>query len=178
MGKEKVKKTIFEKILSIFAWCVFVIAILTALLAVWASFSSDKNGKEIFGVKFLIVASDSMSKSPISENEEIFFDAGDVVIIKTTKDNTSFKVGDVITFISYNPDSYGKTLTHKIREINYSKSGKLIGYTTYGINTGESDRVLVSPDTIIGQYSGKIPKLGTMFSYLKTPAGYYLSILK
>lgn len=177
MKNSEAKKSVIEKTLSIIAWFIFIIALLTALLSIFASFSSEKNGKEIFGVKFLIVASDSMSKSPISENEQVFFDAGDVIIIKTTKDNTNFKVGDVITFVSYNPDSYGKTLTHKIKEVNYSSSGKLIGYTTYGINTGKNDKVSVSPDTIIGVYSGKIPKLGNILAYLKTPAGYYLSIL-
>jgi len=177
MVKSNVNKSVFEKILAIFAWLFFVIAIITALLSVFSSLSSEKNGKEVFGVKFLIVASDSMSKSALSKNETIYFDAGDLIIVKTTKDNTKFKVGDVITFVSYNPDSYGKTLTHKIREVNYSTSGKLIGYTTYGINTGVSDKALVSPNSIIGKYFGKIPKLGNLFSYLKTPAGYYLSIL-
>ena len=177
MAKDRTKKTTFEKTLSVFAWFFFSIAIITALLSVFSSLSSEKNGKEIFGYKMLIVASDSMSKSALSQNESVHFDAGDLIIAKTTKDNTKFKVGDVITFVSYNPDSYGKTLTHKIREVNYTAAGKLIGYTTYGINTGVSDKALVSPDSIIGEYSGKIPKLGHVFAYLKTPAGYYLSIL-
>ena len=177
MAKDRIKKTTFEKTLSVFAWFFFSIAIITALLSVFSSLSSEKNGKEIFGYKMLIVASDSMSKSALSQNESVHFDAGDLIIVKTTKDNTKFKVGDVITFVSYNPDSYGKTLTHKIREVNYTAAGKLIGYTTYGINTGVSDKALVSPDSIIGEYSGKIPKLGNVFAYLKTPAGYYLSIL-
>lgn len=171
------KKNIIEKTLNIFAWFIFAIAIVTAILSVFSSFSGEKNGKDIFGVKFLIVASDSMSKSPLSKNEPIFFDAGDIVIIKSAVKNQEYKAGDVISFLSRNPDSYGKTLTHKIREVNYSSSGQLISYTTYGINTGVNDRDVVSPDTIIGEYVGKIPKFGTLFSYLKTPLGYYLSIL-
>ncbi len=179
MGNKK-NKTIFERILGIFAWFVFSLALITAVLSVFATLSSEKNGKEIFGVKFLIVASDSMSKSSISSannDESVFFDAGDIVIIKTAKDGATYKVGDVISFVSRNPDSYGKTLTHKIRAVNYASSGNVISYTTYGINTGVNDRAVVSPDTIIGSYSGKIPKVGNIFSYLKTPAGYYLSIL-
>ncbi len=180
MVKSNVNKSVFEKVLAIFAWLFFVIAIITALLSVFSSLSSEKNGKEIFGVKFLIVASDSMSKSAISnanKDESVFFDAGDIVIIKTAKDGTEYKVGDVISFVSRNPDSYGKTLTHKIRTVNYAPNGNVISYTTYGINTGVNDRAVVSPDTIIGSYSGKIPKVGNILSYLKTPAGYYLSIL-
>lgn len=66
------KKTIFDKILSVFAWLSFLLAIMLSILTILSSFSGEKNGKEIFGVKFLIVASDSMSKSAISENEKIF----------------------------------------------------------------------------------------------------------
>ena len=173
MTKKSLNKNVFEKALTIFAWISFLFATIIAVFSIFASISSEKNGKEIFGYKMLIVASDSMSKSPLSENEKVFFDAGDLIIVKTTKDNTKFKVGDVITFVSYNPDSYGKTLTHKIREVNYTGAGKLIGYTTYGINTGVSDKALVSPDSIIGEYSGKIPNLGNVFAYLKTPNGCY-----
>lgn len=177
MKGNKAKKRISEKILSIFAWFAFAIAILTAMLSIFSSFSGEKNGKELFGVKFLIVASDSMSRSTISEDEPIYFDAGDLVIIRTTSDGTEYKEGDVISFLSRNPDSYGKTLTHKIRQVNYSPSGQLISYTTYGICTGVNDRAVVSPDTILGSYAGKIPKVGNLLSYLKTPLGYYLSIL-
>ena len=179
MGTKK-NKTIFEKILSIFAWFVFFIALFTAILSIFATFSGEKNGKEMFGYKVLIVNTDSMSKSPTSSannDESIFFNAGDIIIIKTTKDGTGYKVGDVISFISYNPESFGLTLTHKIKAVHYSQSGKLIGYTTYGINTGVSDSTVVSPEMIIGSYVTKVPNLGNIFAYLKTPAGYYLSIL-
>ncbi len=173
----KTQKRTNEKILNVFAWLIFVISFLTAILSVFASFSGEKDGKEIFGHKFLIVASDSMSKSVISQDEKIHFDAGDLVIIKIATNETVYKEGDVISFFSRNPDSYGKTLTHKIRKVNYSPSGQIVSYTTYGINTGVDDRTVVSPDVIIGVYSGKIANVGTLLAYLKTPLGYYLSIL-
>ena len=172
-----IKKQIYEKILSVFAWFTFILAILSALFTIFSAFSDEQNGKQIFKRKFLIVASDSMSKSAQSEDEEIFFNSGDIVIIKTEIDNLSLKEGDVIAFFSYNVDSYGKTLTHKIRSVKINKVGALIGYETYGINTGVSDEVLVEPEAIIGQYSGKIKGLGNIFSFLKTPQGYYLSVL-
>ena len=175
--KNKESKRVYEKILSVFAWFVFALAIITSILSITASLSGQNNGEKVFGYKILIVASDSMSKSNISENEDIYFDSGDLIIIKTTENGAEFKEGEVISFISRNPESYGKTLTHKIRQVNYSASGKLLSYTTYGINTGVSDSVVVSPDMVIGSYVAKIPSLGTVFSYLKTPAGYYLSIL-
>ena len=177
MTKNNVRKSVLEKVLAVFAWVSFVIAIITILFSVFSSFSSEKNGKEIFGVKFLIVARDSMSLSTVSEGESELFNAGDLIILKTTTDNSNFKVGDIIAFVSYNPDSYGQTLTRKICEVNYSISGQLIGYTTYDINSGVSGEELVAPSSIIGQYSGKIAKLGNFFADLKTPTGNYLSIL-
>ncbi len=178
--ESKKSKRVFDITLSVFAWLVFFIAVIMATLTIFSSFSSEKNGKQIFGVKILIVASDSMSKSSVSNknnDENVFFNAGDLIIINVDNKGTIYKEGDVISFISLSPESYGKTLTHKIKKVNYSTSGNLLGYTTYGINTGKNDSAVVSPDMIIGSYKGKIPKLGNLFAYLKTPAGYYLSII-
>ena len=177
MKKNKEKKSVFDTIINIFAWLSFALAILMALTAIFATFSDEQNGKEMLGTKMLIVASDSMSKSPLSEDEEIFFETGDIILIKTVEEGQEFKEGDVITFISYDKDSYGKTITHKIREVKFNAQGKLIGYVTYGINTGVNDKTLVQPDSIIGYYAGKIPNLGNIFAFLKTPRGYFMSIL-
>ena len=173
----KQKKLIFEKIIGAFAWLSLFLAIVFATIALFASFSGEQNGKEIFGYKVLIVASDSMSKSPISDKEDIFFDAGDVIVIKIIDNPNVLKVGDVITFLSYNPGSMGKTLSHKIREIRYSDNGEIEGIVTYGINKGVNDIVEVKPEHLIGKYVFKIPKMGHLFSFLRTPRGFYLSIL-
>ncbi len=177
MKKNKRRKQVYEKILSIFAWLAFVLSLIMAILTIFSSFSDETNGKEIFKRKFLIVQSDSMSRSTISENEKIFFNTGDIVVIKTNFNTSDFKEGDVISFFSYNQDSYGKTLTHKIRSVKRNANGVLIGYETYGINTGISDGALVVEEAIIGQYVGKIKGIGNIFSFLKTPQGYYLSVL-
>ena len=177
MIENKKEKNVFNRIISIFAWLSLIFAIFMSTICIFATFSSEQNGKEIFGVKMLIVASDSMSKSPLSENEEVFFNSGDIVIIKKVEETRALKIGDVISFVSYNPDSYGKTLTHKIKSIKYNANNVVIGYETYGINTGVSDKAIVTPNTILGVYVNKIPNLGRIFAYLKTPSGYYLSIL-
>jgi len=177
LKKNHSKSILFENILGIFAWFVFFLALFLAVFTVFASLSGEKNGKEIFGHKLLIVASDSMSKSHISEHEKIFFNAGDLIVIKTMDSSTVLSVGDVITFYSHNPESYGKTVTHKIREVKYSQTGEVIGYVTYGINTGVNDVVVVTPENVIGKYVFKVPNVGHVFSFLKSPRGYYLSIL-
>ncbi len=170
-------RNVFEKILNGFAWVAFFVAIIVSAVTVFSTFSDEKNGKEIFGVKFLIVASDSMSKSEISQDEPIFFNAGDIVIIKTGADTTKLQEGQVISFYSYNQDSFGETLTHKITGVQYTPNGRLIGYTTCGINKGETDQAIVSPDSIIGVYTGKVQYLGYVFSFLKTPRGFAMSVI-
>jgi len=173
----KQKKLIFEKIINVFAWLSLFLAIIFSTVAVFASFSGEQNGKEVFGHKLLIVNTDSMSKSATSKNEKIFFEAGDVIVIKIIDNPNSLKVGDVITFFSYNPESMGKTVSHKIREIKYSTVGEITGIVTYGINTGVNDLVEVKPEHLIGKYVFKIPNVGHLFSFLQTPRGFYLSIL-
>lgn len=173
----KQKKTILEKTTGIFAWISLFLAVVMSATMIFASLSSEEGGKEIFGYRALIVASGSMSKSELSENEEIFFDAGDLIIIKSVEDFEALKEGDVITFLSYNPESYGKIVTHKIRQIKYSFDGSVSGFVTYGINTGSNDTTVVAPQNVIGKYFFKLPMIGKLFNFSKTSRGYYLSIL-
>ena len=177
MVKVKAVKNKFDAILNVFAWVSFFIALIVAVTVLLSTFSGSKNGKPVFGYKMLIVESDSMSKSEISQDEKIYFNVDDLIFIKQVKDVSKIKVGDVITFISYNPESKGKTVSHKVRSIKTSSSGEILGFETYGINTGVSDQVIVDPSTIIGKYAGKSASLGRLFKYFKTPAGYFTSIL-
>ncbi len=169
------KKSTSVKILDVFAWVTFVFAIIIAFTVVLSSFSDKQNGREIFGRKMLIVETNSMAK-PNDSYDGVFFYSGDLIIIKTVQNSTEIKNGDVITFTSFNPDSYGKTLTHKVKEVKYV-NGKPVGYVTYGVKTGVIDQVVVKPENVIGVYQFKVPKVGSFFSFLKTPKGYYVSIL-
>ncbi len=177
MEKTRRKKQIFEKIIDVFAWLCLFVAVILSIITFAASISGEQNGKEIFGHKLLIVNTDSMSKSVLSEDEKIFFEAGDLIIIKKVSNVSALKEGEVITFFSYNPESLGKTVTHKIRQIKRTETGEVTGIVTYGINTGVNDMVEVKPEYVMGKYAYKIPKIGKLFSFLKTPRGFYLSIL-
>ena len=177
VNNTKQRKHIVERTLGVFAWLSLFLAIVTAIITVFASLSGEQNGKDVFGHKILIVTSDSMSKSPLSNDEEVFFNAGDIIIISGVEDATKFEAGDVITFVSNNPESYGKTVTHKIRELKYNPNGDLLGYITYGVNTGKNDMVIVSPENVVGEYQFRVPKIGYLFSFLKTERGYYLSLI-
>ena len=175
--KAGARKESARRAVNVFAWLYLCWTIGISIVSFVAAMSGDNNGQEIFGYKFLIVNTDSMSKSTISEEEEIFFEAGDIIVVRVEVNPATLEVGDVITFFSYNPESLGKTVTHKIRKINYTNTGEVSGFITYGINTGANDTVEVRPEYVIGKYVNKVPKMGSVFSFLKTPRGFYLSIV-
>ena len=169
-------KLIFEKVIGVFAWICLLLTITLFFIVLFSNFTGEQNGKSVFGYKFLIVNSNSMSKTAKSINEEVFFEAGDVIVIKTQKDPASYSVGNVITYVSNSPESYGKTVTHKIRQV-VSENGVVLGYVTYGINTGVNDSATVPLDNILGIYVNKIPNLGNFLAFFKTSGGYFLLVL-
>ena len=101
----------------------------------------------------------------------------DIILSQMVKDPTKLQPGDVISFISQNSYSFGETVTHMIREVRTDSKGRLLGYVTYGTNTGADDEALVEPEYILGKYAGKLPKVGYFFSFLKTTPGYIVCIL-
>jgi len=174
---KKTKRNFLERTIGMLAWFGFFLAFFMAFITFFASFSGEENGKEFLGSRMLIVTSDSMSKSQISRDENVFFNSGDLIIIKNVRDLSALKEGDVISFVSESPESWGKTVTHKIKEIRYASDGTITGFVTYGINKGKIDTVPVKPENLIGKYSFKISGLGNFFSFLKSTRGYYLSVL-
>ena len=134
MKRNKVSLNIFDKILDVFTWLSFFLAVLLALATIFASFSDQQGGKEIFGVKMFIVKTDSMSTARSISEEDIFFNAGDLIFVKSIDDIHNLKSGDVISFLSLDKESYGQTVTHKISVTdaylgNHSwYSGGLIGW--------------------------------------------------
>ena len=158
-----------KKILNIL-WTVFVIFVVIVavgmmIFTIVSVNMFDRTNRDIFGYKFFISQSDSMSATD--------FDAGDIVIVKEV-DAFSLKEGDVITFISQNSYSYGETVTHKIIEVRRTDDGG-VGFVTYGTTTNTDDETLAT--IIIGKYVGRIPGVGTFFTFLKTTPGYILCIL-
>ena len=126
----------------------------------------DQSSRSIFGYKFFIVRSDSMSATD--------FDAGDIVFVKNV-DPATLAVGDIIAYTSQNPNNFGDTVTHKIREKTTDAYGNP-AFITYGTTTGTDDETPVTYPYILGKYSGKLPKVGSFFQFLKTTPGYILCI--
>ena len=127
----------------------------------------NRNDRNLFGMRFYIVLSDSMSATD--------FDAGDLVIVKEV-DPTTLQEGDIIAYQSQNSENYGATVTHKIRAKTVDANGNP-GFITYGTTTGVDDETVVTYPFILGKYQSALPNVGTFFQFLKTPQGYIVCIL-
>ena len=160
---------------SVITWVVVVVAVAMMIFTLVSSAFVGKQDRSLFGFKFFIVLSDSMSATD--------FSAGDIIITKNVKFD-DLKEGDVITFISQNntetdkqnQEGFGKIVTHKIRAKTVDATGKP-AFITYGTTTGVDDQTLVTEEFIIGQYKTKLPKVGHFFNFLKTTPGYIVCIL-
>ena len=158
-------------------WLLVVFTVFMMVFTVFTVTTVDKNDRSIFGIKFYIVRTDSMSLSELNKDMEVHFNAGDIIITKIVDDPTQFKEGDIITFISLNEDSQGKALTHMIRRVEYNGEGKVAGYVTFGTNTGVNDESLVEPEYVLGVYVNKMPIVGKFFAFVKSTPGYITCIL-
>ena len=176
MSKEIAKKAfgIASKVLT---GIVIAVTVFMMVFTIFSTLVFDRNDRNLFGIRFYIVLTDSMSLSENNKNDKVHFNAGDIVLIKNVDDKTALQPGDVIAFISQNSVSFGETVTHMIREVKRGTNGNVMGYVTYGTNTGANDEALVEPEYVIGKYTGKLPGVGLFFSFLKTVPGYIVCIL-
>ena len=176
MSKATTKKVL--GILSkVFAGIIIAVTVGMMIFTIISVTTFDRNDRNLFGIRFYIVLTDSMSPSENNKDLDVHFNAGDIVLIKDAEDPTALQPGDVIAFISQNSVSFGETVTHMIREVRTTTDGKLIGYVTYGTNTGTDDETIVEPAYVLGVYAGKLPKVGEFFQFLRTTPGYIVCIL-
>ena len=163
---EKMKK-IWMLSKRIGAWAFVLFAVCVMFLTVFTATTVDRNDRGMLGARFYVVKSDSMSAT--------HFKAGDLIITKPV-DPETLKEGDVITFLSQAPDSFGETVTHRIRSETTDEKGRP-AFITYGTTTGKDDEVAVSYDCILGKYQGRIPGIGRLCLFLKTTPGYVFCVL-
>lgn len=160
---EKSKKAGLKISIKVFKIVGSVLVLLALLISTATLFVlNKKGGTGIFGYKFFAVLSDSMRGD---------FSVGDMVISKKT-DVSSLKEGDIITFISESMECKGSVITHKIKKINNTENG--LSFATFGTATGSDDSAPVSAANVIGKYTTRVPKLGYVFNFVKTPFGYVL----
>ena len=160
------KKINIKKVINVFKTIVSCLIVIVALFAIVFSIISasavGNNKRSLFGYKFFIVLSDSMSATD--------FSAGDMIVVKEV-DVNDLEKDDIITFYSMDSKSVGEIITHKIREV-IEKDGVLIGFKTFGTTTNTDDESLVEPPYVIGQYQFNIPKMGYFIEFMKKPVSY------
>ena len=98
-----------------FVWLVVVLAVFMMIFTVISVTTFNRNDRSLFGYKMYIVNSDSMAATD--------FKAGDLILVKEV-DPTTLQEGDIITFMSQDTDSFGETITHKIRRLTTDAEGK------------------------------------------------------
>ena len=152
---------------TVLVWIVVAIAVGMMIFTLISVSTFDKTERNLFGFKFFIVTSDSMSATD--------FDAGDIAISKNI-DPKTLREGDIITFLSQDVNSFGEVITHKIRSLTTDANGRP-GFITYGTTTNTDDETIVTHEYVVGKYVGRIPNLGSFFLFLKTTPGYILCIL-
>ena len=147
-------------------WLIVALAVFMMIFTVISVTTFNRNDRDLFGFKAYIVNTDSMAKTD--------FKAGDLIFVKEVDPNT-LKEGDIITYLSQNTESFGETITHKIRKLTTDAEGNP-GFITYGTTTGVDDDTIVTFPYILGKYETHLPKVGTFFNFLKTTPGYFVCI--
>lgn len=160
-------KKICNFIKNIVVWAILAASVGMMIFTIFSVTTFDQNNRSVFGYKFFIVRSDSMSATD--------FDAGDIIFVKEV-DPATLQEGDIIAYLSQDSSSFGETITHKIRRRTTNGEGEP-GFVTYGTTTDTDDEMVVTYAYVLGKYSGKLSNVGTFFTFLKTTEGYILCIL-
>jgi signal peptidase len=147
-------------------WLIVALAVFMMVFTVVSVTTFNRNDRDLFGYKAYIVNSDSMAATD--------FNAGALIFVKEVSPST-LREGDIITFISQNTESFGETVTHKIRKLTKDANGNP-GFITYGTTTNVDDATVVTYPYILGKYESHLPQVGTFFNFLKTPQGYLICI--
>ncbi len=159
-------KKVFNIMKTTLVWLLVLLAVSMMIFTVISVTTFNRNDRSLFGYKMYIVNSDSMAATD--------FKAGSLILVKEA-DPTTLKEGDIITFMSQDTDSFGETITHKIRKLTTDAEGNP-GFITYGTTTDTDDETIVTYPYVLGKYQSHIPALGTFFNFLKTTPGYFVCI--
>ena len=155
-------KKAVNAIINVLSTLMMVVAVCVMIFTIVSVNTFNRQDRSLMGYKAFIVLSDSMSATD--------FDAGDLVLTKDVNP-AELQEGDIIVYISENPDNYGEVVTHKIRTVNPDGT-----FTTYGTTTDTDDAYPVSWEQVLGKYDRAIPKIGAFFNFLKTTPGYICCI--
>lgn len=158
---------ILHIIKTIFILLLVIVAVAMMVFTIVSVTTFDRNDRDFFGYKAFIVRSDSMSATD--------FEAGDLIFVEEV-DPATLQVGDIIAYQSTATESFGETVTHKIRSITTDQKGSP-AFITYGTTTDTDDEIPVTYEYVQGKYSYRLAGIGNFFLFLKTTPGYICCIL-
>jgi signal peptidase len=139
-----------------------LVFIMASALLLSALNPRNDEGISVFGVSAYVVVSDSMVPK---------FAAGDVIIIQEVPAET-LVIGDVITFRSRDPNTFGEIISHEIYEIVINNTDGALNFITRGINLGTIDTTPVISTEIIGKLVFSIPLLGLGVNFARSTLGF------
>jgi len=136
--------------------------ILCNLLLILSNLREPDQMPSLFGVRPAIVLSGSMPPA---------FEAGDLILLKKTKEPDKLEVGDVACYL-YS----GKATTHRVIE-RFEAEGKP-RYIMKGDYNNVEDRLAVDPEQIQGVWTGgRIRRLGKFLMFLQSTMGMFLFLI-
>jgi len=109
----------------------------------------------------------------ISQSMEPTIKVQDAIVIKREDD---FKIGDICTYLSKNPNYFGILITHRIIGTDIDEKGKKV-YIFKGDNNYSADPLKVTKDQIYGKVVMKIPKIGYVQYFLSNAYGWIIAIV-
>ncbi|MFD3260352.1 signal peptidase I SipW [Paenibacillus lentus] len=143
---------------------IYYVLVLVCIAVIGSILMSKITGGEpsFYGYKLKTVLSGSMEPT---------IQTGSVIAIsprEAAADMNRFEVGDIITFRA----DEQRLITHRIIEVRNNEAGDTPLYRTQGDNNHAPDSALVSPNHIVGVYTGfTIPYAGYFLSFAGTKTG-------
>lgn len=134
------------KVAKVVETCIFALVVLILSFVLISVLSAKENGKtpQILGYQLYKIETGSMEPT---------LRVGALILSQKPKDASDLKTDDIITFIS----SKGKTITHRIIDVQTEKDGS-IQYQTKGDNPINSpDAEPVTPEMVEAVFILKIP---------------------
>lgn len=175
------KNIIVLKILKNVGITLFYIIIVFLFLFSISTLSRKSNDQvnNLFGIGFLAVETDSMA----GDNNDSF-NKGDLIFVKVLSDKDRDNL-DINTLVNAEQPTEGKIVTFYDRSIGTNgalNTHRVIGVEnnrliTQGDNVDAADSVRVNQDAIIAVYMGKLPKAGSLVSFMLTPLGFGLLVV-
>ena len=155
---------------SVFLYSILVILILIFITIIVYFIEEKSNADQDKYISPLFSAYIIISPSMIPKIQ--VYDA--VVDVKAMP--SSIKVGDIITFVSEDALSYGKTITHRVVGLDQDSNGRY-RYRTKGDNNNVADSWIVPEKNVIGKVVFRIPQLGYLQQFLSTAYGWVIAIV-